>query len=390
VDFDMQSLPTLEQLPDLLTSQSLDGSQGCNRSSTNPIIEANNDLQAIQSWLNEYSHKKTTYQSYRKEAERLLLWCVIQAKKPLSSINRDDFTAYAEFLENPQPSQLWCGKKGGKGIKRGSEGWKPFFGPLSPSAKVTALSIINSLMTYLYEARYLDSNPLSLMRSLKRRNVTMEEQRLKVYERILADDEWQAVIQTVEEWPNQSDDEKDYKARLRLTVGLLFYLGLRVGDITTSTWQAFKKINNNWWFFVRGKGDKLAKIPVNNELLKIIIDYRIHFDMTVYPHADDTKPLVWSFKNKKKPIGSRQINNIIKQLAEKATEKFPDSLAKQQKLRKLSPHWFRHQSASMQARLGIPAEHIKANMRHESHQTTMIYIHADEEERVKTMNMLSM
>jgi integrase len=119
------------------------------------------------------------------------------------------------------------------------------------------------------------------MRSLKRRQTNLEEQRLKVYERILTDDEWRAVIQTLEEWPGQSEEEKREKVRLRLIVGLLFYLGLRVSDITDSTWQSFRKINDHWWFFVRGKGDKLAKIPVNNELLKIIIDYRIQFDMTV-------------------------------------------------------------------------------------------------------------
>jgi len=71
-------------------------------------------------------------------------------------------------------------------------------------------------------------------------------------------------------------------------------------------------------------------------------------------------------------------------------KKFPDSLAKQQKLMKLSPHWFRHQSASMQARLGIPTEHIKANLRHESYQTTMIYVHADEEERWSSLEELTL
>jgi site-specific recombinase XerD len=64
-------------------------------------------------------------------------------------------------------------------------------------------------------------------------------------------------------------------------------------------------------------------------------------------------------------------------------------MTKREKLKKLSPHWFRHQSASMQARLGIPTTHIKANLRYESQQTTMIYVHADEDERIQTMNLLS-
>jgi len=102
-------------------------------------------------------------------------------------------------------------------------------------------------------------------------------------------------------------------------------------------------------------------------------------------NQDDYSPLVFSFKSPLKPIGNRQVNHIIKALAEKTAEKFKDQLAKQKKLLKLSPHWFRHQSASMQARVGIPAEHIRENMRHASHQTTMIYVHADEDERINVV-----
>lgn len=43
---------------------------------------------------------------------------------------------------------------------------------------------------------------------------------------------------------------------------------------------------------------------------------------------------------------------------------------------------------SLQARLGIPAEHIRENMRHASHQTTMIYVYADDGERVEYINVL--
>lgn len=173
-------------------------------------------------------------------------------------------------------------------------------------------------------------------------------------------------------------------------LGLLYFLGLRVGDIVNSTWRAFKKINEQWWFFVRGKGGKLAKIPVNNQLLKIIIDYRVHHDLTVYPNEEDNHPLVFSLQSQVvKTIGERQINNIIKVLAEKTAERFPEQIAKQKKLKKLSPHWFRHQSASRQARLGVPMEHIRENMRHQNQQTTLIYMHSDDEERAVNLEKLT-
>jgi len=248
------------ELSNLIESDLLNGVDGDNRSKDkSSLINANNDLQAVEAWLKEYAHKKTTYTSYRKEAERLLLWCVIQKKKALSSLNRDDFEEYFEFLDDPQPRHVWCKKKGGYGVKRGEKGWKPFEGGLSQSAKTTAISIIKSLVGYLYDARYLDSNPLTLMRRSRHRNISVDEQKFKVHERILTDDEWSALVQTMNEWPDETPPQQAEKLRLKLIVGLLYFLGLRVDDVTTSTWSAFKKIDDNWWFFVKGKGDKLAK-----------------------------------------------------------------------------------------------------------------------------------
>ena len=69
--------------------------------------------------------------------------------------------------------------------------------------------------------------------------------------------------------------------------------------------------------------------------------------------------------------------------------KLPDNLAKQKKLYKLSPHWFWHHFASFQASLGIAPEQIQQNMRHVNHQTTMMYIHTNEERRheaIKNIN----
>ena len=384
----MNVLPRLEALPEVLAHPDLSGERGLNRCRDKmSLIQASNDYEAIQAWLKEYS-KPTTCAVYRKEAERLLLWCVLQAKKPLSSLTREDFDAYIAFLDNPQPKSLWCKKRGGYGIKRGEQGWKPFAGPLSLSAKRTALSSLKSLMSYLHEARYLDSNPLVLMRSL-RYQISLEEQKLHLHERLLEEDEWQALMQALEEWPAATPEEKDEKVRLKLLVALLFFLGLRVNDVSSSQWNAFKLINERWWFVVRGKGDKLAKLPVNKALLETVIDYRLHFALPLYPQAEETTPLIFSLRNRKKPIGNRQIHQLIKELAERAANKFADSPTKQKKLLRLSPHWFRHQFASLQARLGIASEQIRENMRHASHQTTLIYIHTQEEKRHEAINAIN-
>ena len=97
----------------LNTPRSLSGESGTNRAPAfiTQQISATNDLQAVQSWLAEFDDSPQTQRSYRKEAERLLLWTLIEKQKPLSSLTRDDLRDYQHFLSDPQPQSRWCGQR---------------------------------------------------------------------------------------------------------------------------------------------------------------------------------------------------------------------------------------------------------------------------------------
>jgi hypothetical protein len=77
----------------------LNGEQGSNRSPEPCRIHANHDLDAINSWLSLKDDNAKTYQAYKKELERLLLWAVLERGKPISSLNTDDCRAYIKFLK---------------------------------------------------------------------------------------------------------------------------------------------------------------------------------------------------------------------------------------------------------------------------------------------------
>ena len=111
----------------------LDGSQGTNRARAGTSqIRANNDIDAIKAWLARFLEKRTTFDNYRKEAERLLLWCTLQLGKPLSSLTHEDWLEYQLFLRNPTPATRWIAAEGRK-FPRTDPGWRPFAGPLSAS-----------------------------------------------------------------------------------------------------------------------------------------------------------------------------------------------------------------------------------------------------------------
>src|SRR5580698_8209954 len=92
-------------------------------------IRAINDIEAIERWLDEYFLKPTTFRTYKKEAERFLIWCSKIRYTDLAHLNRDDVDAYILFLQDPKPREIWCGPRRKKG-----EHWYPFTGPLSANA----------------------------------------------------------------------------------------------------------------------------------------------------------------------------------------------------------------------------------------------------------------
>jgi integrase len=159
--------------------------------------------------------------------------------------------------------------------------------------------------------------------------------------------------------------------------------------LATHSWNAFRQIENEWWFYVIGKGDKVGRIPVNDELLRAIIMYRAHLKKSPYPNLSETTPLIASFKTGK-AITARQMNKILKKLALKTAKKFTREPEKAKKLERFSAHWLRHLSASMQDRAGIAFKHIRANHRHENDETTRKYVHAVDQERHRDMQKLSM
>ena len=352
-------------------------------------IRAKNDVEAIERWLDEYFDKTTTFRTYKKEAARFLVWCAKVRARSFSGLNRDDVEAYIEFLKNPSPKEIWCGPRRKKhGASETS--WYPFAGPLSESAIKTALASLNSLMSYLVDARYLEINPFALIRRKNRFKKHLEEQALTIHERILEAGEWEVFLKALKDEPEGNEVERFKKERLSFLVSVLFFLGLRIDELAHATWADCKKIQERWWFFVRGKGDRLSKVPINTQLLQAIMLYRHCQKMPPLPETNETTPLIFGLRDHHKALTVRQMSNLLKELAKKAAQFFPAGSLSYKKLSKFSPHWLRHLSASRQDLAGISFTNIKSNLRHQNEQTTRLYVHAYDEDRHKEMEKLTM
>lgn len=385
----MDNMPTLQALPQKFTNHELSGVNGTNRARDRQCqINATNDYEAIHCWLNEYRAKPTTFRTYQKEAERFLLWAVFRQGKALSSLDRDDFETYFKFLDDPQPREKWCGKVKGNRSARGGNDWRPFTGPLSHTAKMTAMSVLDSLFNYLVDACYLSFNPLLLMRRRTRRSPLVSSA-INLEERILTLEEWHAMLDVMENLPENTIEARHEKERLIFIIIILYFLGLRVSELISHSWNAFRKIEDEWWFYVYGKGDKVGRIPVNEGLLRAIVRYRAFLKKAPYPTSNETESLITSFRTRD-ALTARHINKLLKKLALETGKKFrnkPDTVLK---FKKFSAHWLRHLSASMQDRVGISFKHIRANHRHENDETTRRYVHALDHERHEDMQKLKL
>jgi hypothetical protein len=132
----------------------LAGGQGDFRSHMANTLGAKNDLEAVSAWLSRYNEKPSTQRSYRKEAERFLLWCAKELKKPLSSVNSPDCQKYREFLQAVPAT--WMQRAP---FKRTDPGWRAFRSQPSAASQKQALVILQTLFGGLVDAGYLVANP---------------------------------------------------------------------------------------------------------------------------------------------------------------------------------------------------------------------------------------
>jgi integrase len=131
----------------------LDGSAGMNRGRGFCALEARNDFEAVHAWLQRLDG--ATFRAYRKEAERLIAWAIVERARPLSSLTFEDCIAFRDWLSDPQPAHRWVGPA----RPRSSPLWRPLRGPLAPRSVAFSVVVLSGLFDFLCSQGYLEANP---------------------------------------------------------------------------------------------------------------------------------------------------------------------------------------------------------------------------------------
>lgn len=98
-----------------------------------------NDFAVARAFLTNYVSSVGTFNSYRREVERLLQWTWHIAFKTLDTLKRDDIENFLRFCQRPPAA--WIGLKipprflNVEGQRRPNPAWRPYRNP--PSGKVS-------------------------------------------------------------------------------------------------------------------------------------------------------------------------------------------------------------------------------------------------------------
>lgn len=350
----------------------LSGCAGTNRAAASVArqIAANDDVAAIGLWLAEYHDSPHTFRSYRKEAERLLLWATQVRGKPVSSLTREDVIAYEAFLA--QPPAAWCDAS----LARRGEHRRLFVGPLAERSRRQALGILAGLFNYLVRAGYLAGSPFVLQRRRARRGTR------RTIERYLDRALWEEVLRIIDGWSHDTARERQRYERVRWVLRFLYETALRAAEAAAAGESDFQHIRGRWWLHTVGKGGVEGTIPLSDGLMDDFARYRRFHGLPALPSGDGKIPAILGIAGRPSPLTPTAVYQIVKDTFRRVAETLQrQDDTKAARVRRASTHWLRHTAATHQAEDGTPIHHIQQNLRHSSIGTTSIYLHAEEDAR---------
>ncbi len=363
----------------------LDGSQGRFRAPRETCgLAATTDAEAMAAWLGLHESEHTA-RAYRREAERLLLWAVVERRLPLSSLTTEDATAYRAFLRRPVPAARWIGPP----CPRSSPSWRPFARPLTPRSTSYALTILRAFFAWLVDQQYVVINPFSGVTVRGSRTHTPFDARHALNAR-----EWKQVRAFAGRlehgragqpcWPGPAAQ------RVRFVLDFGYATGLRAQELVAATLGDIEvEARGMWWLTVTGKGTKPGRValpPLARDALRHYLKARsLPVTRSRWVPAI---PLVGALdQSGHHGISATRLRQLLETFFQQAAEHFDGSNPTlSAKLRHASPHWLRHTHATHALEAGVELIAVRDNLRHASVSTTSTYLHGEDARRAHQVN----
>ena len=386
---------SLVPLEKFVVPSALDGSQGRYRADpAKCMLRARNDYEAILEWLASKQPgtggaESPTQRAYRKEAERLLLWAVLERGVAISSLQVADVQAYVGFLEKPPAS--WTGVRY---QQRWSPNWRPLEGPLRPSAVRYTLIVLRGLFSFLKEQNYVVGNPFKGVQLPKEASRALGSRRTLTFK------QWDIVRAQLGLEP-----DNEVARRRDRAIRWLYLTGLRLAELTNALCSDLRRheysdLNGmaaaGLFLKVKGKGGTIRDVPVPPALVDELGAElsRNGFPADPLDPANASIPIIARFQNL--PVATpvawskSGLYKSIQAFMVRCADKVGGSDGAE--IRKASTHWLRHTHASHalngppgKTEMRVPLETVKNNLGHASLATTSLYLTTQDEARIQAM-----
>ena len=368
------------------------------------LTGADIDLEYALKFLYSYNGSTATFNSYRRDLERLLQWSWRIEQTSLLNLKREHIEEFIRFCFNPP--KAWIGIKNVARFKnvndarKANDEWRPFvatvtksehrknkavetdkFCPSQSTIKGT-FTALSSFYEYLIQENLVESNPVAL---IKQKSKFIRKDQLKPIVRRISTLQWDYVLETAELMASENPEEYE---RTLFIMNCLFAMYLRISELvaderSTPVMSDFRKDqDNNWWFDVTGKGNKNRSITVCNDMLKALKRFRKHLGLSQLPSLGEQIPLISKSIGKGSITSTRHIRRIVQQCFDAAYTRMKDDglKADAMELKAATVHWLRHTGISEDVKFR-PREHVRDDAGHASMATTDRYIDSDLRER---------
>jgi len=322
-----------------------------------PLLDANSDGQAVQSWIQARAGSLATVRVYQREAHRLLLWLQYErGGATLAQMTVADCGAYMAFLQHIPPR--WISRER---AAPGQSGWAPFRGPLSHRSCRQSITIIASMFAWLQAAQYLTANPWVLVNQL-----TGDDPCHKMLDtKALSEAAMMEVLRFVNaQAPSPS------RARIRFTLLFVEAVGLRSAELLSATLGDLRMESEGWVMQVHGKGSKNRIAAVPGQALAALQDYLLERGLDSIQAAPPAAPLLASAVDPMAPVGYQALYEHVKGWLTKAVRASCLPANERDRLAGATTHWLRHTFGTRAIARQVPLDVIQAQMGHASIQTT--------------------
>ena len=355
------------------------------------------DFEIAKQFLIAYKGSRATFNTYRREVERLMQWAWLVAEKTLRDLHRTDIEKYLLFCQKP-PAK-WIGiKKPPRFIEKNSERhpnleWKPFIVTVSKSKhrkgekpcikdfefSKTAIkdlfAVLSTFYNFLIAEDYTEVNPILQIRQ-KSRFIQKTQTATKI--RRLSQMQWDYVITAAEKMAEQNPE---LHARTLFIMNALFGMYLRISELAASDrWTPkmcdfYRDHDNHWWFVTVGKGNKKRQIAVSDAMLKALKQWRKYLNLSPLPSLADQSPLLPKTKGKGPITSTTYIRRLVQACFDTAIIQLHNDTMNEEAeaLLDATVHWLRHTGISEDVKTR-PREHVRDDAGHSSSAITDHYI----------------